>query len=80
MVLCGHTEPNTRLTSKGIKGNRVHQLLSDFQYEKGGQGYLRIMKFIPEESRIDVSTYSPVLNKSKNDPKNKFSLEFDAHQ
>lgn len=76
MVLSGHTEPNARLTSEGIKGNKVHQLLSDFQNEKGGQGYLRIMKFIPKKNRIDVSTYSPVLDKYRNDGKNKFSLEF----
>jgi hypothetical protein len=78
MVLCGHTAPNAQLTSKGVKGNEVHQLLSDFQGDKGGQGYLRIMKFFPKENRIDVSTYSPVLNKYKNDPKNKFTLEYNA--
>ena len=80
MVLCGHTEPNARLISKGVKGNEVHQLLSDFQGEKGGQGYLRIMKFFPKENRIDVSTYSPVLDKYKNDPENKFSVEYNPHQ
>jgi hypothetical protein len=76
MVLCGHTAPNAQLTSKGVNGNEVHQLLANFQGEKGGQGYLRIMKFFPKENRIDVSTYSPVLNKYKNDPKNKFTLEY----
>jgi hypothetical protein len=78
MVLCGHTAPNTQLTSKGVNGNEVHQLLANFQGEKGGQGYLRIMKFFPKENRIDVSTYSPVLNKYKNDPKNKFTLKYNG--
>jgi hypothetical protein len=78
MVLCGHTAPNAQLTSKGVNGNEVHQLLANFQGEKGGQGYLRIMKFFPKENRIDVSTYSPVLNKYKNDPKNKFTLKYNG--
>ncbi|GLR17270.1 metallophosphoesterase [Portibacter lacus] len=80
MVVCGHTEPNARLVSKGVHGNNVYQLLSDFQFEKGGQGFLRIMKFYPEEKRIDVSTYSPVLKEYKEDPRNKFSLEFNLEQ
>jgi len=78
MVLCGHTEPNARLTSRGVKGNAVHQLLSDFQFEKGGQGYLRIMQFIPKENRIDVSTYSPVLKHYRTEAREQFSLELDA--
>ena len=77
MVLCGHTAPNAQLTSKGIKGNEVHQLLSNFQFEQGGQGYLRIIKFIPKEDRIDVSTYSPVLKHYRTEPKNHFSLKYD---
>lgn len=80
MVLSGHTEPNTRLTSEGIHGNQVHQLLSDFQFEKGGQGLLRIMKFTPLENRIDVSTYSPFLKEFRNDSLNKFSLKFNTHK
>ena len=79
MVLCGHTAPNTRLTSKGVNGNEVHQLLADFQGEKGGQGYLRIMTFFPKENRIDVSTYSPVLDHYRTEESNKFSLWFDMH-
>jgi hypothetical protein len=80
MVLSGHTAPNSRLTSEGIHGNQVHQLLADFQFEKGGQGLLRIMKFIPLENRIDVSTYSPFLKEFKNDSLNKFSLKFNTYK
>jgi len=80
MVLCGHTAPNSRLISKGVKGNEVHQLLADFQSEQGGQGYLRILKFFPKENRIDVSTYSPVLKNYRTEENNQFSLEFDIRK
>lgn len=78
MVLCGHTRPklNSKLIDRGVNGNKVYQLLSDYQHEKGGQGYLRIMKFLPEQNKIDVSSYSPVLNHYKRDAKNQFSLKY----
>jgi len=79
MVLCGHTCPNARLTSRGEKGNEVHQLLADFQNEKGGQGYLQTITFQPEKNQINVSTYSPVLKSYRKDPRNQFSLKYDMH-
>ena len=45
--------------------------------ENGGDGYLRIMKFHPSKSTIDVTTYSPVLNQYKTDAYNQFTLQYD---
>jgi hypothetical protein len=76
MVLCGHTNVG-RLTSRGRHGNEVHQVLSDYQgWHNGGEGYLRIMRFIPRADRIDVETFSPVLNEHVKTPENAFSLEY----
>jgi len=76
LVLCGHTNVG-RLISRGRHGNEVHQVLSDYQgWHNGGEGYLRIMTFVPCEDRIDVETYSPVLNDYLRTPENSFSLEY----
>ncbi len=76
MVLCGHTNVG-RLTSRGRHGNEVHQILSDYQgWHNGGEGYLRVMTFVPREDRIDVETFSPVLDDYVRTPENAFSLEY----
>lgn len=45
-----------RLQSVGIHGNTVHELMCDIR-----QGYIRVMRFVPAEDRIEVRTYSPTL-------------------
>ena len=76
LVLCGHTNVG-RLTSIGRQGNDVHQILSDYQgWHNGGEGYLRVMTFVPREDRIDVETFSPVLDEYVRTPENAFSLEY----
>jgi len=76
LVLCGHTNVG-RLKSRGRHGNEVHQVLSDYQgWQNGGDGYLRIMTFVPREDRIDVKTFSPVLDDEVRTPENAFSLEY----
>ena len=80
MVLCGHILGESVLTSNGAGGNRVHQVLANYQNNyvgNGGQGYLRIMTFHPEMNRIDVLTYSPTLGTYLTRPKSQFSLEFE---
>jgi hypothetical protein len=65
------------LTSTGEKGNKVHQILTSYEAEdKGGAGYLRIMTFIPDEDKINVQTYSPVLKENKTTLTSQFSLEY----
>jgi hypothetical protein len=63
LVLCGHMCSESTITRTGESGNVVHILLSDYQCdEKGGNGYLRVMEFIPSQSIIHVSTFSPLTN------------------
>jgi len=77
LVLSGHFHGVGRLSSTGEKGDTVHQLLADYQgYPNGGDGWLRILKFVPKENRIYVSTYSPTLKKYMTDPNNQFVLEY----
>ena len=43
----------------------------------GGNGYLRIMKFVPKENRIYVTTYSPILKENKTGERHEFVLEYE---
>ena len=79
LVLCGHVLGEALRSDHGKNGNVVHQVLADYQNDYvggGGNGYLRIMKFIPEQDRIDVETYSPVLDNYIATPRSQFSLEY----
>jgi hypothetical protein len=80
MVVSGHVKGRGtgRLTSKGDHGNVVHQMLSNYQQlESGGDGWLRILKFIPGEKKLLVRTYSPWLKKFDHDPNQSFDLELE---
>jgi hypothetical protein len=77
MVLSGHVLGESRLTSTGINGNDVHQILADYQgLPNGGDGYLRIMKFIPDKNIIETKTFSPTQNKFIETPESQFTLEY----
>jgi len=71
-----------RLTSTGVNGNQVHQIAANYQdppytiYGNGGNGWLRIMKFIPGNNRIEVTTYSPWLDQFATDGQNQFDLVY----
>ena len=50
------------LTSKGDKGNLVHQIMVNYQMlDEGGLGYLRLFEFQPDGKTLRVKTYSPSL-------------------
>jgi hypothetical protein len=78
MVLCGHVKGDGTglLVSKGDKGNPVVQMLANYQFmEHGGQGWLRILKFKPREKKLDVFTYSPWLQKFREEPDQRFTVD-----
>jgi hypothetical protein len=80
LVLSGHAG-ESRLTSEGRHGNLVHQIQSDYWYFdlpriKAGSGFLRILTFRPGKDRIQVETYSPVLDEFLTRPSSKFSLPY----
>ena len=82
MTINGHVlnDGAARLTSTGDHGNKVHQILNNFQSGvtgsiEGGQGYLRIFTFKPDKKTVEVKTYSPVLDQYKTDSQHEFVLE-----
>ncbi|MFS0787825.1 metallophosphoesterase [Shouchella sp. 1P09AA] len=61
----GHAQRFDRLDQDGdgINERIVVQLLSDYQsYEKGGNGFMRILTFHPNTSTVEIRTYSPYTN------------------
>lgn len=59
LVLCGHVanvdSHRGLLASRGVKGNIVYQQLNGDAHD----GWLRILRFVPAENKIYVSSYSP---------------------
>lgn len=80
LVLSGHVPGDGlgRLTSYGNHGNKVHQVVANYQmHPNGGDGWLRIMKFIPGKDKILVRSYSPQLRKYARDRQNQFKLKYE---
>jgi hypothetical protein len=75
-VLSGHVAGECARTDI-VNGREVHQLLADYQGElNGGNGWLRIMRFVPAEDKVYVQTYSPYLNQYQTDANSQFTLNF----
>jgi len=62
LVFCGHVGGDQvgYLKSENIYGEDVHQLLFNAQFlPQGGQGWLRLLEFLPDGQTVHVRTYSP---------------------
>jgi 3',5'-cyclic AMP phosphodiesterase CpdA len=78
MVVSGHVCVAARLTSKGDAGNRVHQMVVDYQdQERGGNGWLRLLQFSEGGRRVNVRDYSPVLDDWSDHPDRRFDFDLD---
>lgn len=78
-VFCGHVTKNGgvgRLTSRGDAGNTVHEVLADYQsWPNGGDGYLRLVEFLPDGKTVQVKSYSTLLDKYLTDDVQQFTLD-----
>jgi hypothetical protein len=77
LMLCGHNHGEAMRTD--VYNNRtVYSLLADYQdWTNGGNGYLRILEFVPADNAISVKTYSPTLAQYETDANSQFSLTYD---
>ncbi len=76
-MLSGHVHGEARRTDT-INGRTVFQMLADYQDRaSGGEGWLRILRFVPAEGKVYVQTYSPWLNQYETDADSEFTLDFD---
>jgi hypothetical protein len=81
MVICGH-DPGAARNVRAMKdGRQLVEILHDYQHEeKGGNGFLRLMKFT--ETGLITTTYSPVTNSYNvfSEEKDAFSMDVDFVQ
>jgi hypothetical protein len=76
LILCGH-ELGEGEKIDNLDNRTVYQLLSDYQgFPLGGDGWLRIMKFVPSENTIYVTTYSPYLGNYRTNSDSQFELYY----
>lgn len=77
-VLNGHilNDGEGKLVGIGDHGNEVYQILANYQMlVNGGNGWLRLMEFIPDLGKVLIKTYSPYLDQSDTNPRHEFELE-----
>jgi hypothetical protein len=80
MVLCGHEGRTDEYyqVSTNCAGNRVLEMLADYQKrENGGNGWLRLIRFLPASRQIQVRTYSPALDKFETDENSQFVVPWE---
>ena len=64
------------LSSKNDQGHMTHQMLVDYQQRPlGGEGYLRILEFLPDGRTVQVKSYSPLHDKYLRDAGNQFRFQ-----
>jgi len=77
LILGGHYGPVGDRVDV-VNGHRIYQIVADWQhYTNGGNGWLRIMEFVPSENKICVKTYSPYLNQYNTSDENNFNISYD---
>lgn len=73
IVICGHLASGYvgYRADEADYGNTVHQMMCVYQkMSQGGQGYLRLLEFLPDGKTVQVRTYSPVTGGTNpRDPK-----------
>lgn len=73
MVLCGHMHGQFHDADNNLGGKPVYEMLADYQSDaNGGNGYMRLIQFDPDNSAIHVKSYSPTLGLYKTDAANQF--------
>lgn len=77
LMLCGHNHGEARRADV-YNNHTINTLLADYQsYTNGGNGFLRILRFSPDDNQISVTTYSPTLGQYERDSGSEFTLTYD---
>ena len=57
-------------------GRKVHQMLVNFQMKpRGGDGWLRLLEFRPDEKTVQIYDYSPAREPRNESPQNQFAVQ-----
>lgn len=66
------------LASARDDGGTCHQMLINFQMrELGGEAYLRLLEFQPNNTTVRVRSYSPIYDRDLTTPDHRFTIELD---
>ena len=76
LLLCGHIHAEAH-QAEIVAGRPFYQLLADYQDRvNGGNGLLRLLRFVPDENKIYVRTYSPYTGEYEVDENSEFELDY----
>ena len=77
MVLSGHYVGSYHMELP-LEDRVVHAIQADYEGDRpfGGNGFLRILQFVPSEEKIYNYTYSPLLDAYKLGEHNSFVLPY----
>jgi hypothetical protein len=79
LTVSGHVESGaSRRVDKGLNGNFVYQMLSNYQSMGWGTYHIRILTFYPWANRIAVRTYSPGKDQYLDGFDHKFDIDLIA--
>ena len=67
------------LVSEGVNGNKVYQMLANYQQGvegiKGDEGYFRIVTIDTRQNKVSIKTYSNFLKRYRTEPDQQFVFE-----
>lgn len=63
MVLSGHVCSSASRTDLGTQGNKIYQMLQDYQCSDYGGAYIRLLDIDVEQKTINAKMYSPLYDK-----------------
>ncbi len=72
LVLSGHVGSSSWRNDRGDNGNRIYQILQDYQGENYGDGYIRLLEIDPERKSISGKVFSPYTKKEKPEARIRF--------
>ena len=65
LVLSGHVDSSAWRNDPGVNGNRIYQLLQDYQSTDNGAGYMRLLEIDTTARTISARMFSPYYNLTK---------------
>lgn len=73
-VLSGHVSGSALRVDDGVEGNKIYQILQNYQNDDFGGGYIRLLTFDIDNSTVSGEMYSPFYDRAKEDD-SKFLIE-----
>ena len=66
-VLSGHVSGSALRVDDGVGGNKIYQILQNYQNDDFGGGYIRLLTFDIDNSTVNAEMYSSYYNQVKED-------------